>query len=76
MGKNVMRTHMENYRKKNEDDDGNPIKPAKKRKDRGTERSDEDYSSDGSFDKQLLEEIKEVQWQFKKNLMDPKKLNN
>lgn len=73
LGKNVMMGHMENYRKKNEDEFGNPLKNYKKGK-RRSSSDREEYSSDGSFDRQLLEEIKEVQWHFKKNLIDPKNI--
>ena len=66
-----MMKHLEYYRKKNEDEFGNLLKIKNDKKDkRGDE--DQEYSSDESFDKQLLEEIKEVQWHFKKNLIDPK----
>ena len=59
LGKNVMMKHLEYYRKKNEDEFGNPLKIKSDKKDkRGDE--DQEYSSDESFDKQLLEEIKEV----------------
>ena len=70
-----MMKHLEYYRKKNEDEFGNPLKMKSDKKDKsGDGDEDQEYSSDESFDKQLLEEIKEVQWHFKKNLIDPKNM--